>query len=177
MNSYLKSNYFEWLLDIIGGSCGYRKMLSTLFDIDYYWVVKFDDDRVKDGYLLRKTYLGFIGSDGVIEGNISVLEVMIALAISCEDTIMHDRDIGDRTPNWFWMMCSNLKITGTRFGDQHYNRFTEEEVRVIIDNMLARRYGDDGKGSMFPCVKSVPNFSNLNLWLQLNQYLLEKYEF
>ena len=32
----------------------------------------------------------------------SVLEMMIALAIRCEEHIMDDPDVGNRTGQWFW---------------------------------------------------------------------------
>ena len=40
----------------------------------------------------------------------SVLEMMIALSMRCEEQIMDDPDIGNRTGQWFWDMIDNLGL-------------------------------------------------------------------
>ena len=172
-----ENNYFKWLCDIVGGMCARSKLLSILYDIDYYWIVSFDEDRETDGLYLRKVYKDFVGAEREPDiGKCKVLEVLVSLAISCEDNIMHDRDIGDRTGVWFWLMLTNLGLMEMRFTDSYLTNEEEEEVRSVIDFMLSRKYGNDGQGSLFPCASFVPNFVNLDLWLQMNTYLNENFE-
>ena len=38
----------------------------------------------------------------------SVLEMMVALAICCEETYMDNPNIGNRTGQWFWNMVKNI---------------------------------------------------------------------
>lgn len=178
MISAVKNTYFEWLCDFVGGCGNHRKLLEILFDIDYYWLVNFDDGKEKDGLYLREKYTNLVGENNdVYIGKCKVLEVLVCLAVSCEDQIMHDRDIGDETYKWFWMMINNLGLMKEKFNDNYIDQNEENEVRNIVDNMLARRYGNDGIGSLFPCQKPVSDFNRMSLWLQLNHFLLENFVF
>ena len=57
------------------------------------------------GVGLRYRYSIYLKRDDVIDilnEPCSVLEMILALAIRCEDTIMANVRYGDRTTQWFW---------------------------------------------------------------------------
>lgn len=171
-----ETNYFEWLCINVGGVKNYSKLLKILFDTEYYWSVELDGDRAKDGLALRKMFTEFFGYNELKLGKCNVLEMLVALAMSCEDNIMHDNKLGDRTYVWFWLMLDNLGITGTRFTDKFMDNGAELIVRQKVKFMLDRRYKNDGVGSLFKCVNFVPNFAKLDIWKQLTNFMTEKLE-
>lgn len=175
MNSF-KDNYFDWLCDLIGGKEYYRLLLYKLLNIEYYWIVQYDDDRAKDGKNLRKTYLELMETyDETGLDYISVLEVLIALAISCEDNIMSSKEYGDRTSEWFWMMLNNLGLL--KYSDAEWTVKSENEIANIVDIWLSRCYKFDGKGGAFPLKKCHTDQKKVDLWSQLHAYLQENYDF
>lgn len=168
-----QNEYYEWLTDIVGGERKHSLLLHILFQKEFYWTVPFDEDRAADGIDLRHTYLKFIERQVNLGLKAcSVLEMLVALSCSCEDNIMHDRDLGDRTPEWFWMMLHNLGLDV--YSNDHFSYEAEYEIHHILDNWLERKFGENGKGSPFPCYR----FDNsAPMWIQLNSYLMENYNF
>ena len=86
----------------------YQKLMLALYSEDFYWSVAHDENRAEDGIQLRRAYEDDSGLYCEKEGPCSVLEMFLALAIDCEEFIMYDPDLGNRTSIWFWEMFSPL---------------------------------------------------------------------
>lgn len=168
-----EKEYYDWLTQIVGGDTNYEWLFHVLFAKEFYYILDHDADRAADGLALRKTYSEFIGRQVNLKlGACTVLEMLVALAIACEDNIMHNRECGDRTPEWFWMILRNLGLD--KFDDAHFN---ETEVYYRLDIFLERKYKSDGNGGAFPLQKCDKNQKLVPLWIQLNEFLLENYQF
>ena len=131
-------------------------------------------NRAKDGESLRYRFAVIYENDriyqdgimAILDGPCSVLEMMTALAIRCEESIMDDPSYGDRTGQWFWNMMTNLGI-----GWMNDNRFDLKEAEDIIYNFLDRRYEPDGRGGLF-WIKGCPeDLRKEEIWTQLCWYL------
>ena len=92
--------------------------------------------------------------------------MMIALSIRCEETIMDDPKIGDRTGQWFWGMISNLGLSS-----MIDKRFDEEYVWYNIERFLNRDYEADGKGGLFTIKNTNRDLRKVEIWIQLCWYL------
>ena len=172
----VRNNYFDWLCELIGGKGNHGLLLHKLFTTEFYWLVDFDDDRAKDGKDLRRTFLNMIQSEDLTGLNyVSVLEVLVALAISCEDNLMGNRDYGDRTPEWFWMMITNLGLQV--YSDSNWSLESENDIAYILDIWLSRKYQYNGVGGAFPLQICHTDQRKINLWYQLQAYLQENFEF
>jgi hypothetical protein len=103
-----------------------------------------------------------------LDGPCSVLEMMIALAITCEENIMDDPRVGDRTGQWFWSMIYNL-------GLKHMtdDNFDEEYVAEVIDRFLNREYEPDGRGGLFRIKNCAYDLRHVEIFHQLCWYLDE----
>ena len=94
----------------------YRKLLRELHRIEFTYSIPMDGNRAEDGVDLRyrfgyeNGYSSSMISVYLDNRMCSVLEMMIALAIRCEEHIMDDPDIGNRTGQWFWNMIVNLGL-------------------------------------------------------------------
>lgn len=169
------NDYFEWLYDLVCGErfsrgISFRKLLVQLYNTDFIYIHPRDINRAKDGADLRYRFALIQGLDDVppyLDGYpCSVLEMMVALAIRCEETIMDDPQIGDRTSQWFWGMVNNLGL-GAMFDDV----YDSDTVDYILNRFLYREYEPDGRGGLFTIRGCEYDLRKAEIWHQLNWYL------
>ena len=99
------NEYFEWMYDLVCGlkfpsTITYRKLLMQLHSTEFTYLISNDANRAEDGVDLRYRFACIYGYDDTpecLDGPCSVLEMMIALAIRCEESAMDASDYGDRT--------------------------------------------------------------------------------
>lgn len=176
----LNSRYFNWMCQLVctdkrnSRRLSYQKLLYFLHGIDFRYSIEMDGNREADGIDLRYRF-GYENSydDAVIATYLddrpcSVLEMMIALAIRCEEDIMGDPDIGNRTGKWFWLMIQNLGLD-----DMSDDIFNADYVSQIIDRFLDRQYERDGKGGLFTVKHCKYDLREEEIWYQMCWYLDE----
>lgn len=170
----VRNEYFEWLYDYVckgraHDGVSYRKLFMLLHSIEFKYSIRNDVNRAKDGISLRYRFAlrrnNEIYAD-VLDGPCSVLEMIIALVIRCEETIMDDSKYGDRTGQWFWTILSNLDVA--YMTDELFDR---REAEDKIYRLLERRYDSDGKGGLFFIRNSRNDLRNVEIWTQLCWYL------
>lgn len=169
--------YFNWMYDLVckGKRTSYRKILGYLHEREFTYTLDFDGNRAEDGVDLRYRYSHELGRyDGpavaayLDNGPCTVLEMMIALAIRCEETIMDDPVEGDRTTYWFWSMMESLGLKG--MSDE---RFDERLAERIVDIFLNREYAENGKGGLFTVRHPYRDLRDVEIWCQMNWHLDE----
>lgn len=176
-DNIIENEYFEWLYNYVCKNKGhknisYRKLFMTLHNTEFIFSIPNDVNRAIDGEDLRYRFLlEKEDQEGVtikyrIEGPCSVLEMMIALAIRCEESIMDDPQYGDRTAQWFWRMLSNLGL-----GLMTDDIYDQDLVKYKINIFLNREYDPDGKGGLFYIRDCEEDLRNVELWAQLCWYL------
>lgn len=177
--SELNNRYFEWMYRLVYNEnrfkrSTYRKLLIHLHTIDFYYTIGMDGNRAEDGVGLRYRFgYEFEYADSMIAEYLdnrccSVLEMMIALAIRCEENIMSDREAGDRTEKWFWDMIANLGLTGMT--DREY---IKSYVDHVISKFLNREYKENGEGGLFTVKHSKNDFRTAEIWYQMCWHLDE----
>ncbi len=136
------------------------------------WMMELDKNRAYDGIELRRRFENESACDPELmdlyfkDVPCSVLEMMIALAIRCEESIMCDPSYGNRTGQWFWSMIVSLGLGGIT--DQRYNR---EYVDNVIFRFLTRNYDQDGKGGLFTIPDCGVDLRDIQIWGQMCWYL------
>lgn len=119
----MEDEYFNFLIKKIGPDIkhsSFRELLTKLYRTDFTWTFREDRRRALDGVQLR--YRLF--SDQALllaDMPASVLEVIVGIAVRCEETIMDDPRYGDRTGQWFWGMISSLGLSDMT--DDNYNEY------------------------------------------------------
>ncbi len=175
----LEHEYYKWLCRFVMTSrrrC-YRILMRYLYQTPFVVVVDMDDNRYADGLELRSTFADEYGySDEDIKHAMgddpcNILEVMLALAIRCENNIMEDTSVGDRTDKWFWMMIDNSYL-GTLTDDA----FDAKKADAIIHRIIYRTYEPNGLGGLFRLKYPPEDLRTVELWYQLNWYLTEYIE-
>ena len=169
--------YFDWMYQFVVDDRyykkSYRRLFSRLYGTDFRYTIPMDGNRAEDGVDLRYRF----GRDNGFEDYeiasclddrpCSVLEMMLALAIRCEEHFMCNPDEGDRTSQWFWDMLVSL---GLNHMDD--SRFDSYQVDVIIDRFLDRQYKRNGEGGLFT-VNNGRDIRSIEIWYQMNYYLSE----
>lgn len=172
----IENEYFEWLYNMMckdrfAKSISYRKLLIFLHSKRFTYVIDKDRNRAAYGLDLRKRFSTYSGYEedylsSYLEGPCTVLEMMIALSIQCEEWIMDDPRVGDRTSQWFWGMVANLGLAAMT--DDNYDK---AYVRESIDRFLKREYSPDGKGGLFTVRNPKHDMREVEIWMQLLWYL------
>lgn len=174
----IADEYFEWLLDLVCGDryseeVSYRKLLTALHSIEFTYFVPNDQNRAADGEDLRYRFVldrDYEDMEEVIlnalYGPCSVLEMMIALALRCEENIMDDPSIGNRSGQWFWSMINNLGLRS-----QVDELFDESRVRDVIARLLNRDYEPDGRGGLFTVRNCSSDMRDLEIWIQMWRFI------
>jgi hypothetical protein len=144
-----------------------------LHSVDFRYSIPNDSNRAEDGVSLRYRFalsLGYEDDPELImddlEGPCSVLEMMVALAVHCEENIMDDPSKGNRTSQWFWAMIVNLDL-----GYMSDDRFNKRRVVDAVDILLDRRYEPDGRGGLFTVRDADRDLRYVEIWHQLCWYL------
>jgi hypothetical protein len=128
-----------------------------------------DSKRAEDGIALRNRYERETGIPSKMfindYGNrpCSVLEMMVALCLRCEETIMDDMGAG----YLFFEMIDNLGLRNMTDSNYDY-----DYVSFILDRFLYRQYDPDGKGGLF-ILRNHPEVDarSMEIWMQMNWYL------
>ena len=180
----MAEEYYSYLLNTINADeygKDYKTVLRMLFETEFYWTVDNDENRASDGLDLRDefAYERQIDYDfwvGYLPEACSMLEMMVALAKRMEIEIMHDPDLGDRTPLWFWTMFNNLGLeneTDLAFCDtflSHCDTFRKKTV-----TFCDRKYEKNGRGSLFFTKNPALNMPKIEIWYQMQYFLGENY--
>lgn len=170
--------YFEWMYQIVcderDSGMSYRKLLYLLYDTDFNYTIPMDGNRAEDGIDLRYRF-GYENAyeDATIAAYLddrpcSILEMMVALAIRCEEHIMCDPDIGNRTGQWFWNMIDNLGLS-----DMDDIGFDKNYVKSAIQKFLNREYKRNGEGGLFTVKHCWKDLRLVEIWYQMCWYLDE----
>ena len=175
----INNEYFEWMTDLVcknrySNLISYRKLLTCLHDTEFRYSIPKDENRANDGIDLRWRFVCQIDNDldhygdalDYLEGPCSVLEMMVALAIRCEENIMDDPTIGDRTGQWFWGMIVSLGL-----GSMIDSRFSKRFVNDTIEKFLDREYEPNGEGGLFTIKNCNRDLRTVEIWYQLCWYL------
>lgn len=174
----LNSLYFRWMCRLVckgrfQGPMPYHKLLMHLYGKGFYPALTMDENRADDGTDLRYRFGYEKGYDASVitlldDRPCSMLEMMVALALRCEEGIMCDPDYGDRTGEWFWYMIDSLELTAMR--DE---RFDPDYVDDILIRFNTRAYRKDGRGGLFYIPNTPKDMRNAEIWYQMCWYLDE----
>lgn len=177
----LDNDYFAWLCALVDADneCGsFIFLMRELFETEFSYatanLVPNDDNRIEDGLLLREEFLQEEKLDNsvVLCGPCSLLEMMIKLAERMEDIVCEYDYI-----YWFWEMIRNLNFI--EYYDTHKSWMNgcvcPSDIYHGIIMLLDRTYTREGLGSLFPMKNSRRDMRSIEIWYQMNNYLIENY--
>lgn len=175
----LDERYFVWLYSLVADptiedqDLTYWALLRHLYERQFVWFVSRDDNRMEDGKQLR---LEFLQSEGLrpsevdhnwVDLGCSVLELMIALSGRLQFEVDPDSNLA----YWFWeVLMVNIGLRRYTDGEG----FEPCDVDENIDRVIFRQYEPDGTGGFFPLQHPQQDQRGLELWHQMNAYVIER---
>ena len=170
-----KTGYRRWLMSIVNCGAQYGKLCGYLDTEPYRWSIFTDENRAADAIDLRYAFADECGFSGnmlnVLNGTVSIFEVMVALAVRCEQDITGEPG-EDRPHRIFWSMIQNLGLD--KFTDE---AFDQSKVSYIVDIWLERRFDSNGVGSPFPLKNPSKDQRTVELWNQMCEYVNENFSY
>ena len=172
MRDKINNEYFNWLYELVckrryTSQISYKKLLMCLHNVEFRYSIDRDENRAYDGMDLRVRFGYETGyNTDCLDDPCSVLEMIVALAIRCEECIMDDTKYGDRMTQWFWGMLTNLGI-----GFMSDDRFDKIFVMDAVNRLLDRDYEPDGRGGLFTIKHCDQDLRDVEIWFQLLWYL------
>ena len=173
----INDEYFKWMMDLIYDKRyfkrrSYRKLMKCLHDTEFTYIIGMDGNRAADGEDLRyrfayeNSYEYAMISSYLDNRPCSVLEMLVALSIRCEEHIMDNPVEGNRTGKWFWDMIINLGLCS-----MYDSKFDKGYVDDIINRFLNREYGRNGEGGLFTIKYCDRDLRSVEIWYQMCWYL------
>lgn len=168
----ITKEYYLWLSDLVKENDTCDRLIAALYRRTFLHSIPNDENRAFEGIQLRSRFCDIIGVNYYPEEfgtGCSMLEMIIGLAYRCENIM--SGEIGDFTMrDWFWRILSNVKLD--LYNDGH---FDESKVDVTINKIIDRSYKRTGEGGLFPLKFSKKDQRRVELWYQMNEYLMENY--
>lgn len=174
MTRLLDERYIRWLYSQVADvkfrvpSRTYWFLIRQLHDKEFVWFVPNDDNRVEDGRALRAEFLEVAHTRRPdpewMDRGVSMLEMLIGLSrrLAFES---------DESPEyWFWTMLGNIHIFKTRHHDA--SEYDQRKVDAALDRVIHRTYDRGGLGGLFPLQSTRRDQRKVELWYQMNAYLL-----
>jgi len=173
----LNNEYFEWMCQLVCDEkypkrLSYRKLLTYLNGVEFIYTIGLDENRYVDGIDLRyrfayeRSYDDSLITAYLDDHPCSVLEMMVALALRCEEHIMDDPYEGNRMGQWFWSMIVNLGLDS-----MNDNAFDERYVHDVVLRLLNREYKRNGEGGLFTVDHCKYDLRSVEIWYQMCWYL------
>lgn len=167
----ITERYFKWLCDKLfyGRDISHKKLIRKLFELDFIYIIRNDENRESDGLYLRKDFKNEanISKDYIFDFPCSVLEMLLTLCqkidYDCSDSIT-----GPLIDVAFYMLIDNAGLL--QFDDYNYD---DSKIEDIIENILYHNYLPNGEGSFFPLKRPMEDSRDLELLTQMNRYLNE----
>lgn len=185
MSDKSQQEYFRWLYSHFGvvsdknPSHTYWILSEQLFNTPFIYYVPNDENRAADGIDLRNTFMDDSGwqlTRIFLNSECSILEMLIALADRAAFS-GGDLGIAEGIGEWFHIFLRHLGLT--EYTDDLYSNdiTASRNVDQIIDGFNRRTYSFEGIGGLFPLRNAQNDQATVELWYQLETYILENAQF
>lgn len=173
MDEPLENLYFNWLCAKVthvenpSPSNVYWRLLRTLHNTEYVWLVTGDDNRAEDGIELRDEFMtqsNYYDDPEEFRGvSCSLLEMLIAFSRRAE--FMTTQSAKD----WFWEFIDNIGLLECTDASE----LTEDDIGERLYSIIWRTYDPAGRGGLFPMSDPPEDQRKTEIWYQFCEYLID----
>ena len=159
----------------------YHQLCDILFQTEFRWTIRNDENRARDGVNMRDRFLdeGELNTSAEFavfnrwaeQTPCSVLEMMIALADRIENEITYSWDRPYQAERWILLMFENLGIDAA--DDWHWEEGTDEMVHDRLDIWMDRKFNRSGSGGLWPLRDPPKDQRRSEIWYQMSAYFVE----
>jgi len=162
--------YYEWLISQIDSPRGktYNGLFECMHNVEFVWTLPNDDNRLNDALELRHEFLHARRAAHPLQlQGATLLEVLVSL--SRRVAFITDGN----SKQWAWRLLKNLHL------NKMCDPLTEEKkkrIYDILDSLIWRTYERDGQGGFFPLQSPLEDQTKVEIWYQMNKYVMEMEE-
>ena len=165
--------YYDWLCNKLGADPDHYILFSILYRKRFIVVARMDQNFVDNVGRLRDIYEKETGNK--YQGHksttwCSVLELLYLVALRWDEVISN---LHPRYEQWFWEMIRNLGLDGYTDDELLERSNLRWAIEDILDTFMDRTYYYDGRGGLFPLKFPEKDQRKVDIWYQLQAYLLE----
>lgn len=174
----MDEGYFTWLksnVEYFTEAGRHDHLFEVLHSLPFQPAIERDRNRVADAMALRDEYYGEGAWDGVtVETACSFLEFLVALARRMN--YIYATVVEDRTQDMFWEVLHNLGLDEVTddICDEDDTYETDKMIEYVVDTVNTRQFNSDGTEGLFPMPDTRVDQRNVEIWYQMNQYLMQK---
>lgn len=176
-DSPLDERYLSWLYGQVASVKQRQKtrshwlLFKQLSETIFVAIVSHDENRIADARDMRYEYLADAedeaGDPDWTRAPASMLEVLMVLSRCLAE------EMDDPVKPWFWHLIEMLELE--HFNDRNYDDRAQEVITETLQRVIWRTYEPDGRGGLFPLERPHQDQRDVELWYQLNAYLLENF--
>lgn len=173
----LDERYLTWLYSQVANvktrakTHTYWSLFRQLHKTIFVALVSHDENRIADA---REMKYEFLGENEDERGDLDWMRSpcsMLELLIILSRFLAFEMD--DPMKIWFWHLIEELDLE--QFNDREYDSQSEEAIAEVLNRVIWRTYEASGKGGLFPLNHPDRDQRKVELWYQLNAYLLENF--
>ncbi len=162
------NQYYHYLCDVLDLTDGERDLFSLLFEYKFVALIPHDDNRAADGERYRESFMDETGTDVspyLPFHSCTLFEMLVGLCVRLEFETAQSR--WEKTPReWFLILMDNLGIK---------EGCTNSEIRMRVTTFISRHYKSNGDGGLFPLKNPEKDQRRIEIWWQMNAYVMENY--
>jgi hypothetical protein len=173
--------YFQWLYTQVASSRlknparTHWSLTKQLHTTEFFGNLPNDENRVYEGKELRLEFLEMnpaVVPDTIwLEEGVSFLEMLIALSRR-----LSFADERASSAEWFWRLLNNVDLKDIT--DSEYASRPPAVIHGYINEVLQtlndRKYDYNGRGGLFPLRETDVDQRHVELWYQMQYYLIER---
>lgn len=173
----LEERYLSWLYGQVASlktrarTRTYWLLFRQLHETIFVAITPHDENRIADAKDMRYEFLAEAedeqGDPEWMRMPCSMLELFMILARQLAF------ELDDPVAPWFWHLIEVLGLE--RFNDREYDDHSQEVVTRALERVIWRTYKPNGKGGLFPLRNPTTDQRHVELWYQLNAYLIEQF--
>lgn len=172
----LDERYLNWLYGQVADvkkrhGREFQCLVHQLHQTIFVAFVPHDENRIADAKDLRYEYLSEHEDEQGAREWTRAPCTMFELLIVLSRLLAFEMD--DEVAPWFWHLIEVLDLE--QFDDEEYDDHAHEVIEAALMRVIWRTYSADGRGGLFPLRDPVKNQKEVELWYQLNAYLLEQF--
>lgn len=173
----MQMTYFGWLKTLVeyfDTPIPHMQLFRRLHQNTFIPVIERDQNRADDGIALRDEAPKLLVPEetiSTIDSPCSFLEFLIALARRMN--YIYARPDEDRTQDCFWTLLRNLGLDELDDSQYSYLGVADEMVDAAVSRVNDRTFETNGYGGLFPLEHPRMNQRNVEIWYQMNQYMIE----
>lgn len=163
--SEIDYEYYQWLISQIDvpRHKSYNDLFERMHNFEFVWFVPDDDNRVGDALDLRTEFLEESALELSLTGP-TILEIVVSLSRRVAFTA------GGSERAWAWKLIKNLHLH--KMADP-LSDARAQKVDDILYALVWRTYDRSGEGGFFPLKNSIDDQTKVEIWYQMNAYVIE----